>query len=116
MREILYYRTGSGRSPVAEFIRSLTAEQRARIIAALDVVERSETVPAGLFKKLAGTAGLWEVRVQHAGDAFRLLGFLDGPRLVVLVSGFAKKKQKVPASEIDLAQARRREYRRRKEI
>lgn len=114
MREILYYRTWSGRSPVREFILSLSVKQRTKVIAAFDVIERAENVPPALFKKLSGTGGLWEVRVQHAGDSFRLLGFMDGSRLVVLVSGFAKKTRKVPAAEIDLAQERRREYQRRK--
>jgi phage-related protein len=114
MRAILYYRTWSGRSPVEEFIHSLPEKPRARVVAALDVIERADTVLPGLFKKLSGTDGLWEIRVQHAGDTFRLLGFLDGPRIVVLVSGFAKKTRKVPVAEISLAQERRREYERRK--
>jgi phage-related protein len=114
MREILYYRTWSGRSPVEEFIRSLSAKQSNKLIVALDVIEREEAIPPGLFKKLSGTGGLWEVRVQHEGDTFRLLGFLDGPRLIVLVSGFAKKTKKVPVAEIGLAQKRRRDYERRK--
>jgi phage-related protein len=114
MREILYYRTWSGRSPVEEFLRLLPEKSRNKVVAALDVIERAEAILPSLFKKLAGTGGLWEVRVQHAGDTFRLLGFLDGPRLVVLVSGFAKKTRKVPVAEISLAQERRREYERRK--
>ncbi|HEX6370307.1 MAG TPA: type II toxin-antitoxin system RelE/ParE family toxin [Longimicrobium sp.] len=114
MREILYYRSWSGRSPVEEFIGSLPEKPRNRVVAALDLIERAETTLPQLFKKLPGTGGLWEVRVRHAGDTFRLLGFLDGPRLVVLVSGFAKKTRKVPVAEISLAQDRRREYERRK--
>lgn len=43
-------------------------------------------------------------------DAFRLLGFFDGPHRLVLTSGFAKKSQAVPAREIALAERRRREY------
>lgn len=115
MREILFYKTWSGRSPVEEFIHSLSAKQRSKVVVALDMIERAETTPSGLFKKLSGTGGLWEVRVQHARDTFRLLGFLDGPRHVMLVSGFAKKTEKVPVAEIGLAQERRREYERRKE-
>ncbi len=69
-----------------------------------------ERVPAQYFKKLRGTEDLWEVRAQHGGDAFRLLGFFDGPRLLVLVSGFAKKAEKVPRQELALAEERRRDY------
>lgn len=55
-----------------------------------------ERVPAQYFKKLIGTTDLWEVRTQHGGDTFRLLGSFDGPHRIVLVSGFAKRTEKVP--------------------
>ena len=76
----------------------------------LRLVEEMERVPAQYFKKLAGTEDLWEVRVQLGGDTFRFLGFVDGPRLVVLVSGFSKKTEKVPRQDLALAEERRRDY------
>lgn len=114
MREIRFYRTWSGRAPAEEFILSLSEKQRDRVLSALDQIERDDSVPAHLFKKLTGTDGLWEVRVNHAGGTFRLLAFFDGPLIVVLVSGFAKKTQRLPVKEIVLAQERRRDYQRRK--
>jgi phage-related protein len=50
------------------------------------------------------------LRTQQGGDAFRLLGFFDGPMVVVLVSAFAKKTEQTPMLEIELAQQRRRDY------
>jgi len=44
-----------------------------------------------------------------------LLGFFDGPKLIVLTSGFAKKTNKVPKQEIETAEERKRDYYRRKE-
>jgi phage-related protein len=113
MREIRFYRTWSGRSPVSEFIRSLSPGQKRKVTWALRQVQFVEQVPGEYFKKLPGTDGLWEVRAQFAGDAFRLLGFFDGPALVV-VSGFEKKTQRTPQGEIDLAHARKQEYLERK--
>jgi phage-related protein len=110
VREIRFYRSSSGRSPVEEFLDSLSGKQAQKVVWALRLVEQMERVPAQYFKKLTGTEDLWEVRAQHGGDTFRLLGFFDGPRLVVLVSGFAKKTDKVPRQELALAQARRRNY------
>jgi phage-related protein len=69
-----------------------------------------ERVPAHYFKKLTGTEDLWEVRAQQGGDRFRLLGFFDSSRLVVLVSGFAKKTDRVPRQEMMLAEERKRDY------
>ena len=41
---------------------------------------------------------------------FRLLGFEHKGSFVVLTNGFRKKDQKVPKTEIILAQQRRKEY------
>jgi phage-related protein len=110
VREIRFYRSRSGRSPVEEFLDSLTGKQAQKVVWALRLVEEMQRVPAQYFKKLTGTADLWEVRAQHGGDTFRLLGFFDGPQLVVLVSGFAKKTDKVPRQELALAEERRRDH------
>ena len=67
-----------------------------------------------ILQKLEGTDDLWEVRAEFGGDAFRLLGCWDAGRLVVLTNGFAKKTQKTPAREIELAEQRRRDYLNRK--
>jgi phage-related protein len=114
MRHIDFYRQWSGRAPVEEFLLSLPAERKDKVVAVLEMIEREASVPVQFFKKLPGTGGLWEARVHHGGAAIRLLGFFDGPRLVILVSGFLKKSRKVPAMEIEVAQARRKEYQRMK--
>ncbi|HXV96890.1 MAG TPA: type II toxin-antitoxin system RelE/ParE family toxin, partial [Anaerolineae bacterium] len=53
---------------------------------------------------------IWEVRVQFGGDIFRLLGFFAGSSLIILTNGFAKKSQKTPRQEMDLATRRKNEY------
>lgn len=114
MREIRFYRTASGRSPAKEFLDSLSGKQAQKVVWVLRLVEDVDLVPVQYFNKLTGTEDLWEVRAQHGNDTFRLLGFLDGAKLVVLVSGFAKKTQKTPLREIALAEERRKDYLRRK--
>jgi phage-related protein len=110
VREIRFYRTSSGRSPVQEFLDSLSGKQIRKVAWVLRLVEELDRVPVQHFKKLAGTEELWEVRAQHGGDTIRLLGFLDGATVVVLVSGFVKKTQKTPLQEIARAEERRRDY------
>jgi len=55
------------------------------------LVERLDCVPERYLKKLAGTVDLWEIRAQAGGNSYRLLGFFDGPTLLILTSGFSKK-------------------------
>jgi phage-related protein len=113
MREILFYRTAAGRSPVEEFLDSLSGKQAQKIVWVLRLIEELKVVPRQYFKKLSGTEQIWEVRVSFGGDSFRLLGFFDGSALVVLTNGFAKKSQAVPASEIALAEERKKDHLRR---
>lgn len=76
----------------------------------LKVVQELPRVPQQYLKKLGGPEDLWEVRAAFGGDAFRLLGFWDAGRLIILTNGFAKKTQKTPEREIALAQQRKRDH------
>ena len=114
MRDVLFYRTQSGRQPVAEFLDSLDGKQAQKVAWVLELVESIERVPKQYFKKLENTDGIWEVRVQSGNHAFRLLGFWDTGKFVILCHAFAKKSQEVPAKEINLAEERKHDYFRRK--
>lgn len=76
----------------------------------LRLVEELATVPVQYLKKLRGTEDLWEIRAQQGGNAFRILGFFEPSRVLVLTHGFAKKRQKIPSRELEVAESRRREY------
>jgi hypothetical protein len=51
VREIRFYRSRSGRSPVEEFLDSLSAKQAQKIVWVLRLVEDLERVPSQYFKK-----------------------------------------------------------------
>ena len=110
MREIIFYKTQSGACPVEEFLDSLAAKQAQKVTWVLNLVETLDMVPIQYFKKLEGTADIWEVRIEFGGNAFRLLGFMDRGSLVILTNGFAKKTQKTPTTEISLAEQRKTDY------
>jgi phage-related protein len=74
-----------------------------KILWALELVEDLEIVPENYLKHLEGTCGLYEIRVQQAGDIYRIFCFFDEGRLVVLLHGFQKKTQKTPKCEIEMA-------------
>jgi len=109
-REVVFYRTESGRSPVEDFIDSLSAKRAQKVIWVLRLIEDLETVPVQYFKKMTGTDQLWEVRVKVGTDTYRLVGFHDGRRLVVMAHAFQKKTRKIPRQVIRVAEARRRDY------
>jgi len=110
MREIKFYRTRSGRSPVDEFLSELPLDARAKIFQALDVVRTVRHPSTEYLKKLRGTEILWEIRARHRGNAYRLLSFFDGPRIVVVLTAFAKKTDRVPPLALEVAHRRQRDY------
>jgi len=114
VRKVNFYSTADGRVPVQEFLDTLQPKQAKKILWVLKAVEDLPRVPEQYLKRLVGTESIWEVRAEFGGDAFRLLGFWDEGRLIILTNGFAKKTQKTPEREIALAEARRRDHLNRK--
>jgi len=95
---------------VEEFLDSLSDRHTQKVVWVLRLIERIEIVPQQYLKKLVGTEDLWEVRAQIGSNTYRLLGFFDGLRLLILTGGFVKKQQRIPVREIELAHQRRIEY------
>ena len=116
MRKIKLYRLETGKCPVEEFFDSLTNKQFEKISFVLDLIEQIDIVPRKYFKKLKGTDDIWEVRIQHGNNIFRILGFFDGKNLVILNHAFTKKSQKIPKKEISVAEKRKRNYYKQKDL
>jgi phage-related protein len=114
MRKILFYKTASGQNPIEHFLDSLSSKQAQKVTWVLKLVEDLERVPSIYFKKMVNTQDLWEIRSVSRSNIFRLIGFFDGPNLVVLNHAFQKKTQKTPKQAIKIAEERKREYFRRK--
>lgn len=110
MQTINFYRIESGICPIEEFLDALSGKQAQKVLWVLRLIEELDSVPQQYFQKLVNTQDIWEVRVQFGGDIFRLLGFLAGSSLLILTNGFAKKSQKTPRQEIELATRRKNEY------
>ncbi len=59
---------------------------------------------------MAGTDGLYEIRVEHGSNIYRIFCCFDNGNLVVLFNGFQKKTQKTPLKEIEKALRLKGEY------
>lgn len=114
VREILFYETTEGQKPIQRFLDKLDSKQVKKVTWILQLVEEQEIVPSKYFKKMVNTDDLWEVRVASGSNIFRLLGFFDGAKLVVISHAFQKKTQKTPKQAIQTAEERKKEYFRRK--
>jgi len=74
------------------------------------LVESIDVVPRKFFKKLEATDDIWEVRIQHGNNIFRLFGFFDGNDLFVLNHALTKKTRKTPKNDIKIAEQRKKDY------
>jgi len=104
------YRTAAGGRPVRDFIALLSDVEAAAILAQMKDVSLRGLAAA---KHLRGE--LYELRADTPTRSFRLLFALEGRRGQVLLSlsAFVKKTQKTPARELDLAESRLLDWRRR---
>jgi phage-related protein len=104
------YRTTSGRSPVEEFIDSLSDTDAAAVLAGM-----AEVRERGLIAARHLDGDIWEVRVDGDRVIYRILFAEEGSRGRVLLAleGFKQKTQKTPRPTIELARRRLNDWRRR---
>jgi len=114
MRDITFYKTTQGKTPVEEFLDNLSAKHAQKVVWVMQLVEELERIPAQYLKKLSGTEEIWEIRAQVGSDIFRILGFFIDSHTFLATNGFQKKSMAVPKSEISLAEKRRKDYLRNK--
>lgn len=110
MRRIEFYASGSGRSPVREFLDGLPAREARRVWCLLDAARTLERLPADCQEALGGPGALWELRAEQGARVYRLLACARGARLLVLACGVARGGQPVSGHEVALAQRRRRDH------
>ena len=85
----------NGRIPAREFIDSLGDEAAAKVDAFIDRLAAYGTRMHGKFvKKL--TDQVMELRVKHFDRIFRILFFYQPGMLIVMTSGFQKKRDETP--------------------
>jgi phage-related protein len=97
-REIVFYKDYFG-----QFFRKQSKKVKAKFVWTFALLEELDRVPDRYLKHIENTEGLYEMRVQHGSDIFRVFCFFYQGNLIVLVNGFQKKTQKTPRQEIEKA-------------
>jgi phage-related protein len=106
---IEYYESASGRSPVEEFIDLLDAKSRARVARILDLLEEfGISLGMPYTKHLAKQ--LWELRIRHGKNRYRIIYFLHTEQTFILLHGLIKKTGPVPREDMGIAEKRRDDY------
>lgn len=93
-----------------EFYLAQTPDVRAKIDYVIELIKQVEKIPQTFFKQIEGVPGLFEIRVEYAGNIYRIFCCNDNGYLVILFNGFQKKSQKTPPDEIKKAKFIMKEY------
>ena len=109
MREIIFFETDFGNRPVQEFLAGLDSAARAKVVRTLELLRTQQIVPAKFWKKLSGS-DIWEVRVEYAGNIYRVLAAFAKNNRVILLHAFHKKSEKTPRQDMEIALQRQKRY------
>ena len=98
-----YVELPNGRMPARDFVDSLDDKAAARIDAFIERLRIYGNRMQGKFiKKLTGD--IFELRVKQFDRIFRVLFFYQPGMLIVITSGFQKKTEQTPQSELTKAE------------
>ena len=85
------------------FYQNQDEKVKTKILYVLELIKQVDRVPEKFLKHLTGTDGLYEIRIEHKSNIYRLFCCFDEGKLVVLFNGFQKKTQKTPKGELEKA-------------
>jgi phage-related protein len=107
----VFYETGSGRSPVREFLDRLSPDEAAKVTVDLDLLAEFG-VELGIPHVRPVRGKIWELRTVSRVQHRVLYVAVSGKRLVLL-HAFTKKTPKTSLDDIALAERRFAAYRER---
>lgn len=93
-----------------EFKRTLSKDVLMKIYQVFIYIMSEDIIPVKFLKKTEGVKDLYEIRIEHNGNIYRIFCCFDEGNLVILFNAFQKKTQKTPTSEIERAIRIKEEY------
>ncbi|MBR0756282.1 type II toxin-antitoxin system RelE/ParE family toxin [Bradyrhizobium jicamae] len=102
-----FYALPSGREPVRDWLRDLSAEDRKIVGEDIKDVEFAWPIGMPLCRSLG--QGLWEVRSTLTQGRIARILFCEQDGKMVLLHAFIKKTQKTPQADLDVAIKRKRD-------
>ena len=103
LHKIFFYRTAAGREPVRDWLKQIDPASRKQIGEDLYTLQLGWPIGMPLVRKLEPS--LWELRSHISNGIVRIM-FTEKKKALVLLHGFIKKSQKLPAAELALAKRR----------
>jgi len=104
-RQIIFYK-----HYFIDFYLELPEKVQEKIEFVFKIIRTVQHVPKKFLDYLAGTDGLYEIRIEFESNIYRIFCCFDKANIVILFNGFQKKRQKTPKKEIYLALKLKNDY------
>jgi len=108
--EIEFYKDNQGNIPVQEFMLGQSAKVKAKLLHFIDLLQEFGMSFGLPYVKKLRDSDVWELRIRHSSNYYRILYFAFSGRKFVLLHAFLKKTEKTPKSEIEIAEGRLNDY------
>jgi len=105
IRELVFYR-----NHFYDFFDKQTEKDKEKIDYVLFLLTHIDKVPEKFLKHIEGQKGLYEIRVEHSSNIFRIFCCFDKGKIVVLFNGYQKKSNKTSLQEIEMANKLMKQY------
>ena len=105
LRELVIYR-----NHFLDFYDKQSEKAKEKIDYVLFLLTHIDQVPEKFLKHIEGQKGLYEIRVEHSSNIFRIFCCFDKGKIVVLLNAYQKKTQKTSLKEIEMANKIMNEY------
>ena len=89
VRELVFYR-----NHFHEFFDGQSEKAKEKIDYVLFLLTHIDKLPEKFLKHIEGQKKLYEIRVEHSNNIFRIFCFFDKGKIVVLLNGYQKKHKK----------------------
>lgn len=114
--QVEYYKKENGDIPVLNYLLSLDAKMRAKVVREIELLEKyGFQLREPYVKPIKGKLykGIFELRVRFSSDISRIFYFASDENFFVLLHGFTKKTEKTPQRELERALRYKEDYERR---
>lgn len=114
--KVEFYQRENGNIPVKEFLLSLPPKMRAKAYSEIELLkEHGIYLKEPYVKPIKGEQykGIYELRIKLGTDASRIFYFTYHSDTFVLLSGFLKKTNKTPTTELEKARKYRNDFEKR---
>ena len=88
-----------------DFYNPFSPRVKEKIDNVLQIVISIERIPSKFFKH--ADDGIYEIRIEFQGNIYRIFSFFEMHNHLIVLHGFKKKSQKIPAKEIRKAKTLR---------